>query len=235
MSLIELEGVSKIYGKGDIKVVALSDINLSIEEGEFVSVMGPSGSGKSTLLNLLGCLDYPSSGTYHLDGKSVEKMGEDELAGLRNRILGFVFQTYNLLPRMSALENVALPLIYRGVETKERKERAQEALEIVGLEDRVDHKPSELSGGQQQRVAIARAVVGRPRILLADEATGDLDSKTGEQIMELFEKLRADFNITVIQVTHDRNMAKFGERLVRLRDGIIESDEEMQEAAVGEI
>src|SRR5688572_8414334 len=202
---------------------ALRDVSLLIQRGEYVAIMGPSGSGKSTLMNVIGCLDTPTSGTYELNGTDVSDMDDDELAGIRNREIGFVFQTFNLLARSNALHNVELPLIYAGLPSEERREIAREALENVGLGDRVTHRPNELSGGQRQRVAIARALVTRPSIILADEPTGNLDSRTGAEIMNLFEHLYAQGN-TLIVVTHEEDIARHARRIVRLRDGLIESD-----------
>ena len=222
--IISLEDVEKIYEMGDTTVEALKGSNVEIQEGEFVAVMGPSGSGKSTLMNMIGCLDTPSEGTYILNGSDVSKLDDGELAQARNREIGFVFQTFHLLPRTDCLSNVELPLIYAGIKTQERRKRASETLEKVGLGDRMDHKPNELSGGQRQRVAIARALVNNPSILLADEPTGNLDTKTGNEIMHLFEELYRNGN-TIIVVTHEQEIADHARRIIRLRDGIIESDE----------
>ncbi len=204
-------------------VNALQDVSLSVDKGEYVSLMGPSGSGKSTLMNLLGCLDTPTSGKYWLNGTEVSTMDDDELAHVRNKEIGFVFQTFNLLPRLSALENVALPLVYAGVGKEERIRRATEVLEMVGLGGRVHHRPNELSGGQRQRVAIARALVNNPALILADEPTGNLDTKTSIEIMEIFEKIHDNGN-TIILVTHEPDIAEHTHRIVRLRDGLVESD-----------
>jgi putative ABC transport system ATP-binding protein len=221
--VIEIEGVSKLYKMGAETIHALRGVNLQIRRNEYLAIMGPSGSGKSTLMNMLGCLDTPTAGRYEFAGKNVAGMNDDELADIRNREIGFVFQSFNLLPRSNALHNVELPLIYGGIPAAERHARAQTALTNVGLGDRVHHKPNELSGGQRQRVAIARALVNRPSIILADEPTGALDSKTGTEIMELFEQLYAQGN-TIIVVTHEEEVARHARRIVRLRDGLIESD-----------
>lgn len=208
---------------GSEEVHALKDITLDINKNEYIALMGPSGSGKSTLMNLLGCLDSPTSGYYELNGIDVSDMEDDELAEVRNKEIGFVFQTFNLLPRMTALENVALPLVYSGMSKAKRLERAEEVLQVVGLGDRVDHKPNELSGGQRQRVAIARALVNNPAIILADEPTGNLDTKTSIEIMSIFEEIQKNGN-TVIIVTHEPDIAEHAHRIVRLRDGLVESD-----------
>ena len=223
--MIELEKVTKIYRMGQSKVVALDNINLDIGAGEMVAVMGPSGSGKSTLMAIMGCLDVPSQGQYRLEGEPVEKLSDNQLAQVRSRKVGFVFQQFNLLPRTDALENVMLPLLYDGVHGKLRMEKAKTALEIVGLADRMHHKPNQLSGGEQQRVAIARALVNEPTILLADEPTGNLDTKTGEEIIGLFQKLHEENGQTVVYVTHDAFIAKHTQRIIRLVDGKIISDE----------
>jgi putative ABC transport system ATP-binding protein len=221
--VIEIEGVTKLYHMGEETIHALRGIALSIHRNEYLAVMGPSGSGKSTLMNMLGCLDTPTDGLYEFNGKNVATMTDDELAEIRNREIGFVFQTFNLLPRSDALHNVELPLIYAGLPPHERRQRALKALENVGLGNRVHHKPNELSGGQRQRVAIARALVNSPSIILADEPTGNLDSRTGEEIMGLFEQLYEQGN-TIIVVTHEEDIARHARRIVRLRDGLIESD-----------
>ncbi|MDK9698705.1 MAG: ABC transporter ATP-binding protein [bacterium] len=216
--------MTKRYMMGDTNVDALRGVDLGIEQGEYVAIMGPSGSGKSTLMNMIGCLDTPTDGTYFLDGIDVSRMTDDELAAVRNRKIGFVFQTFNLLARADALHNVELPLIYAGVSAEERKRRATEMLERVGLADRMHHRPNELSGGQRQRVAIARALINNPAILLADEPTGNLDSKTGDEIMALFDQLYAAGN-TIILVTHEETIAEYARRIVRLFDGKVSSDE----------
>ncbi len=222
-AVIEIEGVTKAYRMGEKTVHALRGVSLAVHRNECLAIMGPSGSGKSTLMNMLGCLDTPTSGEYHFSSKNVSTMDGDELAEIRNREIGFVFQTFNLLPRVSSMANVELPLIYAGVSPDERRERAIHALESVGLGERMGHKPNELSGGQRQRVAIARALVNRPSVILADEPTGNLDSRTGEEIMQLFEKLYEQGN-TIIVVTHEEDIAQYARRIVRLRDGLIESD-----------
>jgi putative ABC transport system ATP-binding protein len=222
-SIIHLEGIEKSYFMGSQAIPVLKGISLDIFKNEYVALMGPSGSGKSTLMNILGCLDSPTGGKYILNGKDVSKMPDDDLAEVRNTEIGFVFQQFNLLPRLSAAENVALPLIYAGVSKKERIERAMEALDKVGLAERSHHKSNELSGGQIQRVAIARALVNNPSILLADEPTGNLDSKTSVEVMQIFGKLRESGN-TVVLVTHEEDIAAYAQRVVRLRDGLVESD-----------
>lgn len=223
-SVISVKDLAKIYIMGTTQVKALQGVSLDIDRNEYVALMGPSGSGKSTLMNLLGCLDSPSSGEYWLNGTNVSTMTDGELAEVRNKEIGFVFQTFNLLPRLSALENVALPLVYAGMSRAQRNERAQEVLDSVGLGDRVDHKPNELSGGQRQRVAIARALVNRPSIILADEPTGNLDTKTSVEIMSIFEDIHKLGN-TVILVTHEPDIAEHAHRIIRLRDGLVELDE----------
>ncbi|TYP52505.1 ABC transporter ATP-binding protein [Thermosediminibacter litoriperuensis] len=225
MPLIELRGITRWYRNGRVVINALSDIDLAVGKGEFVTIMGPSGSGKSTLLNIIGCLDRPSGGEYILDGMRVERLSDDKLSEIRNRYIGFVFQSFHLLPGLDAMGNAELPLIYRGVGAAERRRRVRQALEAVGLSDRIHHKPSELSGGEQQRVAIARALAQEPLLILADEPTGALDSKTGRTIMELFRKLNAERGITIIMVTHDRDMARYGHRIVKLLDGRIKEEE----------
>src|SRR3954465_13457333 len=222
--VIDIEGVTKLYKMGTEIIRALRGVNLRIHRNEYLAIMGPSGSGKSTLMNMLGCLDTPTAGHYQFSGKDVANMVDDELADIRNREIGFVFQTFNLLPRSNALHNVELPLIYAGLGKSDRLAKAQHALENVGLGERMSHRPNELSGGQRQRVAIARALVNNPSIILADEPTGNLDSKTGEEIMELFEQLYEQGN-TIIVVTHEEDIARHSRRIVRLRDGLIESDQ----------
>ena len=222
--MINLKGIKKIYANGDIKVAALGGVDLHVGAGEFVAIMGPSGSGKSTMMNILGCLDTPTEGEYYLDGTDVAKATGDDLSVIRNRKIGFVFQGFNLLPRTMAVENVELPMLYGGMGGKERRTRAIAALESVGLGERIHHRPKELSGGQQQRVAIARALVTNPSIILADEPTGNLDSRSSEEVMAIFQRLHAQGN-TIIIVTHEPDIAEFTERIVRFRDGHIEGDE----------
>ncbi len=222
-SLIALRDVTKFYQMGSQEVRALNGVSVDIYPNEYVAVMGPSGSGKSTMMNIIGCLDTPTGGTYTLNGQSVGAMTDDELAAIRNREIGFVFQTFNLLPRVNCLQNVELPLIYSGKSRSLRRELAAEALSSVGLGDRMDHKPNELSGGQRQRVAVARALVNKPSLILADEPTGNLDTKTGEEIMRLFESLYRKGN-TLLVVTHEDEIAQHARRIIRLRDGVIESD-----------
>ncbi|MBK7094063.1 MAG: ABC transporter ATP-binding protein [Saprospiraceae bacterium] len=223
MPVIELKNIRKTYQMGKEMVYALRDISSSIETNEYVALMGPSGSGKSTLMNIIGCLDTPTSGEYFLANENVSTLTGDELAHIRNRKIGFVFQTFNLLPRMDALENVALPLIYSGLNKNTRLQMAEHALKIVGLDDRMKHRPNELSGGQRQRVAIARALVNNPAIILADEPTGNLDSKTSIEIMDIFRQIHEAGN-TIILVTHERDIAEFAKRRIHLLDGLIESD-----------
>jgi putative ABC transport system ATP-binding protein len=221
--VIAIEGVTKLYKMGEEVIHALRGVSLNIHRNEYVAIMGPSGSGKSTLMNMLGCLDTPSSGKYEFNGQNVAKMADDDLADIRNREIGFVFQTFNLLARSDSLKNVELPLIYAGIAPQERHRRATEALESVGLGDRIHHKPNELSGGQRQRVAVARALVNRPSIILADEPTGNLDSKTGVEIMALFDELYEQGN-TIIVVTHEESIARHARRIIRIHDGLIASD-----------
>src|SRR6184192_2496875 len=222
--VIDIENITKDYVMGEEVVRALRGVNLKIHRNEYIAIMGPSGSGKSTLMNMLGCLDTPTSGRYEFNGKNVAEMNDDELAAIRNREIGFVFQTFNLLPRSTSLRNVELPLIYAGIDPDTREEIAAHVLHEVGLGDRANHKPNELSGGQRQRVAVARALVTRPSIILADEPTGNLDSKTGEEIMRLFGELHDQGN-TIIVVTHEEDIARHAERIVRIKDGLVERDE----------
>lgn len=231
--VIDIEHISKVYEMGTQKVFALKDVSLKIHENEYVALMGPSGSGKSTLMNILGCLDTPTDGKYFFKEDNVKEMTDNDLAEIRNREIGFVFQTFNLLPRATALKNVELPLVYAGKSPSKREEMAEETLKNVGLADRMDHKPNELSGGQRQRVAIARALVTDPAIILADEPTGNLDTKTGEEIMALFNKLWQNGN-TIILVTHEEDIAQHAKRIIRLRDGLVESDEENKNFKVHE-
>ena len=222
-NIIKIRNIIRDFELGQEIVHVLKGIDLDIEKGEYVAIMGPSGSGKSTLMNLIGCLDTPTSGTYILNDKDVSQMSDDELADIRNKEIGFVFQTFNLLPRITALDNVALPMVYAGVSKKDRTERAIEVLNDVGLSDRMDHRPNQLSGGQRQRVAVGRALINKPSIILADEPTGNLDSKTGVEIMNLFENIHKAGN-TIIVVTHEEEIAEHAQRIIRLRDGMIESD-----------
>ena len=225
MSLIDIENLTKVYQMGEVQVHALRGVSLTIEQGEWVAIMGPSGSGKSTLMHVISCLDAPTSGIYHLDGTDVSAMQENQLAAIRSRKIGFVFQTFNLLARTSALKQVMLPMQYgrngQRVSPTERKRRAKEALEMVGLDDRLNHKPSELSGGQQQRVAIARALINNPPILMADEPTGNLDSKSGREVLDIFHRLHAERGITIVTVTHDEGIGAEAQRVIRLFDGMI--------------
>ncbi|WP_299244961.1 ABC transporter ATP-binding protein [uncultured Aquimarina sp.] len=222
-NVIDIKGIIRNFQLGQETVYVLKGIDLEIRRGDYIAIMGPSGSGKSTLMNLLGCLDTPTDGTYNLNGNDVSKMTDDELADIRNKEIGFVFQTFNLLPRTTALDNVALPMVYAGTSKKDRNARAEEVLTDVGLADRMDHKPNQLSGGQRQRVAVGRALVNKPSIILADEPTGNLDSKTSLEIMQLFDDIHAAGN-TVILVTHEEEVAAHAHRVIRLRDGMIESD-----------
>ncbi|WMW78424.1 ABC transporter ATP-binding protein [Flavobacterium sp. 20NA77.7] len=222
--IIEIKGITRNFPLGSETVYVLKGIDLVINKGEYVALMGPSGSGKSTLMNILGCLDTPTAGSYILNGKVVSEMHDDELAEIRNKEIGFVFQTFNLMPRTTALENVALPMVYAGYSKEDRNKRATEVLTQVGLADRMDHKPNQLSGGQRQRVAVARALVNKPSIILADEPTGNLDSKTSVEIMNLFNEIHANGN-TVILVTHEEDIAAHAHRIIRVKDGIIEKDE----------
>jgi putative ABC transport system ATP-binding protein len=228
MPIIEIKNIRKEYIMGSQLIAALKDVSISIEKTEYVALMGPSGSGKSTLMNILGCLDTPTSGTYKLNNLEVSEMSDDELAHVRNKEIGFVFQTFNLLPRLTALENVALPLVYAGLGNTERRKRAEEVMAMVSLSDRMHHKPNELSGGQRQRVAIARALINNPSIILADEPTGNLDTKTSYEIMDIFQHINNNGN-TVILVTHEEDIARHARRVFRLRDGLIESDLENKE------
>jgi putative ABC transport system ATP-binding protein len=232
-TVIQIENLKKHYEVGTQTVKALNGVTLSIERGEYVAIMGPSGSGKSTMMNLIGALDTPTSGRYVLNGTDVSHMSDDQLAEIRNREIGFVFQTFNLLPRYSALDNVVLPLIYGGVAKEERYQKGRQALENVGLTDRMTHKPNELSGGQRQRVAVARALVNNPSLILADEPTGNLDSKTSVDIMRLFEDIHNAGN-TIVLVTHEEDIARHAKRIVRLRDGVVESDEVVEHVVSSE-
>jgi len=227
MSIIAVHELTKVYSMGDVEVRALRGVSLSIEAGEFVCVIGPSGSGKSTFMHIVGCLDRPTSGQYMLDGRDVSRLGRDELATVRNKKIGFVFQGFNLLARTSALDNVELPLLYSGgIRASERHERARRMLATVGLDDRMDHHPNQLSGGQQQRVAIARSLVNEPAIVLADEPTGNLDTRTSVEVMEIFQRLNQESGITVIVITHEADIAEYGTRIIRFRDGKVIADQD---------
>ncbi len=231
--IIRLNNINKIYESGELNVHALKDINLSVMQGEYIAIMGASGSGKSTLMNILGCLDRASSGEYLLNGEDVSKLSDNELAYVRNRTIGFVFQSYNLIAQNNALQNVELPMLYAGVRgAREREERAVKLLKEVGLEDRITHLPKELSGGQKQRVAIARAMVNNPGVILADEPTGNLDSKASVEIMDIFTRLNREKNVTVIMVTHERDIAEFTDRIISFKDGEIISDESLSDKSV---
>lgn len=226
--MIDIKNLTKTYNIGKMSIEILKGIDLTVNEGEYVSIMGPSGSGKSTFLNIIGCLDRLTTGTYTLDGKNIENLNDNELSEIRCKKVGFVFQSYNLLPKLNAIENVELPAKYLGMDINKRKERAEELLRLVGLDDRMHHLPNELSGGQKQRVAIARALINDPKIIFADEPTGNLDSKSTEEILEIFKKLN-DKGVTILMVTHEEDVAKHTKRIVRLRDGIIQSDNLVQD------
>ncbi|EOD01410.1 ABC transporter ATP-binding protein [Caldisalinibacter kiritimatiensis] len=229
--MIKIENLNKTYKTGSVEVHALKDVSLDIKKNEFVSIMGPSGSGKSTFMNIVGCLDRPTTGKYMLDGIDIEKLSEKELAAIRNKKIGFVFQSFNLLSRTSAIKNVELPMLYAGIHAKDRRKRALEALEKVGLGDRIHHKPNELSGGQKQRVAIARALVNNPAIILADEPTGNLDTKSGEEIMSIFQSLNEE-GVTIVLVTHEPDIAKHSKRIITFRDGRLINDELVENRVV---
>ena len=233
--MIQLDSVTKVYNMGSVEVNALRGIDLKIEPGEFIAIMGPSGSGKSTLMNILGCLDQPSGGSYRLDGLSVAQMNDDQLAEVRNRKIGFVFQNYNLLARTSAIDNVEIPMVYAGVSLADRHRKAVDALKSVGLAERLHHKPNQLSGGEQQRVAIARSLVNEPSIILADEPTGNLDSRTGREIISIFQHLNRDRGMTIIFVTHDPEVAACTRRIVRLRDGLVVGEELVNQPCSSEV
>lgn len=229
--MIEVKDIVKVYKNGRLSLEVLKGLNLNVEKGEYVALMGPSGSGKSTFLNILGCLDNLTTGQYILDGIDVSNMGEDELSTVRNEKIGFVFQAYNLLPKLTALENVELPAMYKGVDRKTRHKKAKITLESVGLAERMNHRPVEMSGGQKQRVAIARALINEPKIIFADEPTGNLDSKSGEEILKIFKELN-DQGVTIIMVTHEEDVAEHAKRIIRLKDGVINSDEQVLERRV---
>lgn len=229
MQLLELSDVTRHYKNGSVRTDVLKGINLQVKRGEFLSIMGPSGSGKSTLLNIIGCLDRPSSGSYRLAGEQVEKLSDGKLAEIRNRRIGYVFQSFHLLNDLDAQANVELPLIYRGIGARERRKRARMALEAVGLDHRLHHRPTQLSGGEQQRVAIARAIVGEPHIVLADEPTGALDSQTSKNIMDIFQELNKSYGLTIVQVTHEEIIAQYGRRVIYLLDGAVEKEEILNE------
>jgi putative ABC transport system ATP-binding protein len=230
--VIKLEGVTKVYRMEAVEVHALRGIDLEVGDGEFMAIMGPSGSGKSTLMNIVGCLDQPTAGQYLLDDIPVAQMNDDQLAAIRNKKIGFVFQTYNLLPRTSALDNVEIPMVYAGVSMFARRSKAVEALKSVGLGDRLHHKPNQLSGGEQQRVAIARSLINEPSIILADEPTGNLDTNTGKEIISIFQRLNHERGITIVFVTHDREVAACTRRIVRLRDGLVTGEEKVDEPCI---
>ncbi|MBM4413507.1 MAG: ABC transporter ATP-binding protein [Chloroflexi bacterium] len=230
-AMITIEGMTKVYKMGDIEVHALRGVDVTINKGEFVAIMGPSGSGKSTLMNMIGCLDTPTTGRYALDGIEVSSLNDNQLSSVRARKLGFVFQQYMLLPRQTALANVEMPMVYRGIPAADRKQRAALALEIVGMGNRMDHRPNELSGGQQQRVAIARALAGSPAVILADEPTGALDSKTSEEIMHMLMQLNREQQLTIIIVTHEADVAAYADRILTIRDGVIIDDRRNQRGA----
>lgn len=230
--MIKISNMTKIYMTGDIELAALKNVSLEVEQGEFVAIIGPSGSGKSTLMNMIGCLDVPTSGEYILDGINVSSLNDNQLADIRNLKIGFIFQDFNLLPKLNALENVELPLIYRNIPSKERELRARDALKVVGLEDRIHHKPSQLSGGQQQRVAIARALAGNPPLILADEPTGALDSKSGREVLDTLIELNKK-GTTVVLITHDMNIASRAKRIIHILDGQINKDEVIEDSAAG--